>query len=520
MRLCTQAQSREIDESSCQGSLTEEVLIERAAQSIVTEIVHFEKNKKAKVLVLVGPGKNGADGFAVGRLLKRSGYHQVSCVLVQEKSSPSPSWLQQKRRAENSSVSLLRCSLDKLKMEISNSSIIIEAVYGTGFNRPLDPFLVELVKYLNQKNKPIFAVDIPLGLSGDTGQGMPVFLNAHTTVCFGLGKPGMFVCGGPRSVGKLKIRDLGFPQDIVKREANTHFAWGWNASRRALPKRDELSHKGNHGVLHLLAGSSQYPGAGVLAAHGAGRVGVGCVYLYGTENVYKNVPLLPEVIYRKQEDFKAINLSSNDTVLLGPGLEVGEENEFKIIKIIEDLKKHGFSKVILDAGALTALARLIKTSQGVQKRFFLPPTWILTPHGGELSRLIGPSARVLNQDRFKSAYEGSLILGGFVLFKGFRTVISSATQNKTLVIMAGNSGLAKAGSGDVLSGFIGGLLAQGLSPLHASCLGAYLHGRLARDWVQSNKDILSLQPSDLIHDVPKLIYRIRHGKSAIHADSQ
>jgi NAD(P)H-hydrate epimerase len=470
-----------------------------SAGSAVAEEIHVAiKDKRKKVLLLIGPGNNGADGFVITRILKRKGFLNVRAVVIKEAKNPSATWSLQKEKALNSGVEILQHTGEHLKLLISDCDVIVESILGTGFSSRLPEELVALVQLLNSKKVFVVAVDSPLGLDVNTGMEMPVALRADLTVTLGLAKPGFFVARGPRSVGKLKIHSIGFPKSLLAAEATTHFAWGERASKLALPKRDELSNKSDHGSVHVIAGSLNYPGAGLLTANAAGRAGSGYVYLSSHTEVYSKIQMIPEVIYRPLSAQSLKALTRESTVVLGPGLGTGPET----LHLIQDLLKRKFVKVILDADALTVCADA--------QLWPLPKSWIITPHSGELGKILGQSAKSLNADRFLAAQIAAQKCGCVVLFKGFRSVISDG--EKSLVILSGNSALAKAGSGDVLSGFIAAFRAQDLAPLYAAATAAYIHGRLAKEWIREGKDIISLLPSDLIHDVPNLIGKIRHSQ--------
>ncbi len=497
MRLSTRKQCKALDQKAqSEFGLRPEVLMESAGAAVAEEVNTLIKNKKCRVLVLAGSGNNGADGFVIARLLKRKGFANLACVIVREKASPSGIWTLQLSKAQNSGVEILRVSGDRMKMEVGNSEVIVEAILGTGFSSSLDAELSDLVQFINSKNKVTIAVDAPIGLDIDTGLEKPKALRATMTVTFGLSKPGFYVARGPRCVGQVKVHGIGFPQKLLRDECQSHFAWGAHASREALPGRDELSNKSDHGTVHVIAGSSEYPGAGLLSANAAGRAGAGYVYLHGATNVYQHVQMIPEVILRDAAKWDWKSIDKKSTVIVGPGLGVNAATE----TWIRELLKRKWERVILDADALTVLAE--------KKIWPLPSEWIVTPHAGELSRILGRTVKSLNADRFAAAIEAQKKLCCVVLFKGFRTVVADSSS-RAIVILSGNSGLAKAGSGDVLGGFVAAFRAQGLSATRAACLGAYLHGRLANEWVHSGKDIISLLPSDLSVAVPQLIHRIR-----------
>jgi NAD(P)H-hydrate epimerase len=499
MRLLTVDQSHSVEGlAETQYHLNSEQLMESAGAAVVEVVQSIFKDKKKKILILVGPGNNGADGFVVARLLKRKGFMFVRCQLVKSSPAPKPIWILQKEKAANSGVEMFDHSVERLKLEISESDLIIDAIFGIGFRGTLPEEIAALIQFINSKKVLVLSVDCPSGLSPQTGFELPVAFRARWTVSFGLAKPGFFVSRGPRCVGQLTVHDIGFPTALLRSESGSHFAWGEKATQSVLPTRTDDSYKGDNGSVYAFAGSTDYPGAGLLVAKAAGRMGAGYVYLISSD-IYQQIPLAPEVIFRQRSEFTLKSLDKKmgpkDVFVVGPGLGVNKDTA----DLVRELKKRRVENVILDADALTVCAQ--------ENLFPVPASWIVTPHAGELARILGTSTKVLSQDRFQAAQQAAQKCGCVALFKGFRTVVSDGTRS--IVILSGNAALGKAGSGDVLAGFIGALRAQGLGPVAAACCAAYLHGRLADDWLRSGQDVLSLLPSDLSERVPRLLHEIR-----------
>jgi NAD(P)H-hydrate epimerase len=237
-------------------------------------------------------------------------------------------------------------------------------------------------------------------------------------------------------------------------------------------------------------------GAGELAAVAAYRVGSGYVTLASNAEHVK----IPELLTTRPEDESLWGERRRwSAAAIGPGFGVSPETA----SLMRRLLNLGESRIVVDADAITVAAQ--------ERLFPMPPTWILTPHAGELSRILDVDAADIEADRFRYAREAALKTGAIVLLKGFRTLVSDGTN--TNVIASGNPALAKAGTGDALTGMITGLLAQGLEPIDAASLGAYLHGRLADEWVKGGNSALSLVASDLAKDLPALLGRLaRRGR--------
>lgn len=265
------------------------------------------------------------------------------------------------------------------------------------------------------------------------------------------------------------------------------------AAKKLLPAISSQDHKGSRGRSLLMAGSAEFPGAAVLAARAALRMGSGyvCVAQNGkfVDSLQNPDFLVSDLTKTKWQDLKF------DAILIGPGFGV---NEFTA-SVIRDLKKQNFDKVILDADAIRVCAE--------EKLFPLPATWILTPHPGELGYCLGISADQVNKDRQGSVQQAQKITGAVVLLKGHRSLI--ATAQKVYTNTTGNEALAKSGTGDVLAGIITSLRSQGKTAVEAALLGAYIHGATANLWKAHKKDLLAMTASDVIEYLPQVLYRIR-----------
>jgi NAD(P)H-hydrate epimerase len=280
--------------------------------------------------------------------------------------------------------------------------------------------------------------------------------------------------------------------------ATTHFLFTEKLARRYLPVRKENSNKSNFGHLLVCAGREGMWGAGLLAASSAYRFGAGYVTWGSFDNVGKAGFESPEIMTVKLDRGLPKNIKEPTAIVVGPGLGVTDQT----LALIKDLQDKNCTHVVLDADAITLIAQ--------HKLYPLPETWVLTPHAGELARLMNTDAHEVERDRFEWALRASKKVGCHVLLKGYRSIL--AHDNRTMIIHSGNAALAKAGSGDVLSGMIGALMAQGLDPVQATATAAYVHGRIADEWVRQGFDKRSLLPSDIRDNLPQLLGRITGSK--------
>lgn len=494
MRLASIAQARQIDElSQSQYGLAAERLMDSAGQKCfeLLRSQYSQQISKGSVLVVCGPGNNGGDGLVVARRLWQSGSRNViiaeSNKTVTKAPAASKASLRdlQMQRCQTLGIPVIR-SHEQIP---SNVTLVVDAIFGIGLTRDVEDEAAQWIATINALKTTVISLDVPSGLQCDTGQVMGVAVKATVTVTFGIAKPGFFICDGPAHVGKTQVVDIGFPADLVKKIANSIYLFTEKSARRLLPRRTRRGHKATFGKVLVIAGSEAYWGSGILASHAAFRMGAGYVTWASFKKPLPALRSIPEVLLAQVS--KKLFSQKFDAVVVGPGLGVSKETA----NILIQLKRRGFTNVVVDADALTAAVKF--------KLFPLPASWVLTPHAGELARILNISAEVLERNRLESAIKGAQKTGATMLYKGFRTIVSDGTRSS--VMAAGNSALAKAGSGDVLAGFIGALMAQGLPGARAAQLGAYIHGRLSEEFVRSGNHAATLMPSDLFLLLPPLL---------------
>lgn len=504
MRLLTPSQAKRLDqEARSQYQLSDEIMMESAGAFMAAQIetLFFSEIKKLshskeKILIVCGPGHNGADGFVVARHLHSRG---VKGLQVFYTGVGKDLWCEQKARAENQQISMFDISDShaELQKQMAKSSIVVDALFGIGLSRQLEASMIDLIEIMNKAKGAKVALDVPSGLDAETGRTQGAGFRADATLTVGLGKPGFYICEGPSLAGHVHLIPLSYPKELIRSVATTHFAFDHKLAARTLPKRPDFSHKGDYGRLLVMAGSEGMSGAALLCAQGASRVGVGYCTIMSFDpalSAWKETPEFMTIENGRDPQAWPRKQARKETAFcMGPGLGRTEKTR----KLLQHLLHEKFENVLLDADALY-----------YAKDFFpLPPSWILTPHLGEAARLLKVSADEIEKNRCAWAMELAKRSGALVLLKGFRTVI--AQEDKCLIVLSGNSALAKAGSGDVLSGVISGFLAQGLGALQSAALGAYVHGRCADRWVKDRNDKSALMPSDLMKLVPQVLSEMR-----------
>jgi ADP-dependent NAD(P)H-hydrate dehydratase / NAD(P)H-hydrate epimerase len=496
MRLISKSGAKRLDrKAELEFDIKSETLQEAAGVAFVNHLKaiykldSFNINKK-NIIVLVGPGNNGCDGFVIAKILKNKNYSSVKSIkilIVEMTSEPSELWLKQKERAIGAGVPISELSGSRGMIETSEANLIIDAVYGIGLNRPLSKNLVDLIRVINKRKQEIVAVDIPTGLDAQTGLSYGAIFKCKHTITFGACKVGMVQGLGPLYCGQTFIDKINFPKDLIRQCTGEVWAFGKLGAQNFWPKRSYDSHKTQFGRVIIFAGDA-YPGAAVLVCRAALALGAGYVEVVSSGPWAEYLKQVPEVLLTPFEKFNWKNDFRKTAFVVGPGLS--EKSPIK--KIIEQLLKLNSANVVLDAEAVNFLAREDKFKDKIK----LPSHWILTPHAGELSRLIGVQAKDLKQDRLHYSQVTSQLFGSLVLFKGYRSIISNTKSS--VIITSGNNALAKAGTGDVLSGFIGSLLAQGLTPMRALMCASWFHGHIADDWVAEGNSSASLTPSLMI----------------------
>lgn len=501
MRLITAQQAHQVDEYSCKAyGLTNEILMEAAGIQAARECQQnfYPELTRGLTVFICGPGHNGADGLVMARHLHSMGFRNLLILLFMPKNKTPPLFKLQLKRAELHGLRMIDGLKEKKKRDqMKSATLIVDALFGVGFKKKLENEFREVVEKINALKVPIVSLDTPSGLNCDTGVASGVAVKSHTTFTFGLPKPGFFTADGPQLVGKLRVLPIGYPYECLRGIATTHFLFNDKLARRYLPQRKDRTNKGDFGKLVVMAGSEGKWGAGILSAQSAYRMGAGYVVWAGKELPLQKLEATPEVLTAKIDDEFIWDTKKITAYAVGPGLGITDETA----QIIRRLKNLKVEKVVLDADAITVCVKY--------KLFPLPKSWVLTPHPAELSRMIKIDVKEIESDRYAAALAGAKIAGCHVLLKGFRSIL--AYEKRTMVIQAGNASLAKAGSGDVLTGMIGSLLAQGLEPLQATSTAAFVHGRLADEWVRAGYDKRSLNPSDLKESLSSILARIAQG---------
>jgi ADP-dependent NAD(P)H-hydrate dehydratase / NAD(P)H-hydrate epimerase len=512
MILTTAQQMKELDRATIEDlGVPSLVLMENAGRGVVQVIGRLYPHIRSAV-VLAGKGNNGGDGFVIARYLHHQGV-KVAVVLAGLKSALQGDAAHNARLAEACGVPLREISegYDSvcLKKDLAGAELILDALLGTGLGKEVQGFYKGLIALMNETPRPKLAVDIPSGLSSDSGQPIGLCVQASATVTFGRPKRGHLLFPGSQFVGRLLLVDIGIPPALGPAGADRVELLSADALLSWLPERRPDSHKGTYGHALILAGSTGKTGAAALAAMGALRVGAGLVTLGVPAGLNPILEMklteamtepLPEgetgCLGRPALERIRALMAGKRVLALGPGLSTASGTQALIGSL---LKEDSSLPLVIDADGLTALA------DHPEYLTLLSGRAILTPHPGEMARLTGKTVKEIQSDRITAAREFAGRYGVVLVLKGARTVVADP-DGAVFLNPAAHPVMASGGMGDVLTGMITGWLAQGVALLPAACLGVYFHtGAGAR--IAATKGGQGILASELADTVPELIAR-------------
>ena len=511
MILVTAAEMQEMDRQTIDSfGIPGRVLMENAGRGATRFFFEqFSNLSDQRIGIVAGRGNNGGDGFVIARYLAQAGVH-VSVYLL--------ATIDQVKGDAAANLNLLKplqvpiieipdqSSFSTHQSSMSHSDIWVDAILGTGLKSDVKGYFKTIINFINSLEKPIFAVDIPSGLDSDTGQPRGVCIQAQATATFAFAKTGHMLHPGASYSGQLDIIDIGIPPFIVANSEPKQFLINAELIRACLTPRAPDAHKGSTGHLLVLAGSPGKTGAATMTSIAALRAGAGLVTagigaslnntLEATMLEAMTAPL-PEcqagVIGESAFDAIKELMIGKKCLAMGPGLGQAVETRKLIHNILQTTK----IPVVLDADGLNNLVG----DEQVLKRAKAPI--IITPHPGEMSRLLEESTKAVQQDRIKCARDFAGKYNVHVVLKGAGTVIAHP-DGRIFINPTGNAGMASGGMGDVLTGIIASGICQGLSPECAAYVGTYLHGAAA-DSLAHTKGPYGYLASDVMNAIPAQI---------------
>ncbi|MBI4826108.1 MAG: NAD(P)H-hydrate dehydratase [Nitrospirae bacterium] len=484
-------------------------LMERAGLACVKKV--NEIYKVQNIYVLCGGGNNGGDGFVIARILHGEGRDVKAFISVPAsklKGDAKTNYI----RAKKAGVEIfpIKSLLTLSSSLFHKRSLIIDALFGTGLSKDIRSPLSDVINKVNRLSSPVLSVDIPSGISSDTGQVMGYAIRADHTVTFGLPKRGHLLYPGAEYTGSLSIADIGFPQKLLTSSKIKVDLIQKADALSLMPQRPKDSHKGTYGHVLIIAGSRGKTGAALMAAKACLRTGAGLVTIGIPDSLVDTFQArVTEEMILPLPDKDNGTLSSaavpvilkflekrGDVLAIGPGIS----NDKEISALVCELIKRSNVPIVIDADGLNAIAG----DTSVLKKSGAPV--IITPHSGEMARLLNGKAENLQDDRINTAISFAKKTKTYLVLKGAPTIIA-APSGDSFINSTGNPGMSTAGTGDVLTGMISAFLAQGLSPLDASILGVYMHGH-AGDIAAEKKGEHSLIASDIIKAIPSVFRSI------------
>lgn len=442
------------------------VLMERAALCIKEKILTFIKRNpylKKSVFIVAGSGNNGGDGLALARLLSEEGW-EVDVLLAGNPEHASKEWVMQEKILKNYSVNF--CS----ELPEKEYSVLVDALFGVGLSRNVEGKHAELLSKMNQMTGRKIAIDIPSGVDATTGKVLGIAFCADETITFAFGKRGLYFYPGCVFAGEVTVVDIGIPYKITNEIHPGMYALD-EEPEELLPKRLPFGNKGTFGKVLLVAGSYGMAGAAVLAAKAAYRIGAGMVkVITAAENREIIQTALPEALFGTGGELEESLVWAN-IIAIGPGM--GKSKEAK--KLLEIVIDKSALPLVVDADALNILAENDEMAGVLKEQCANKRRVVLTPHPGELARLLHCDIQEVKENHLRCAEALASEYKSVVVAKDARTVICNQRGDLCLNL-TGNSGMATAGSGDVLTGMIAGLIAQGMEVDKAACIGTYIHG--------------------------------------------
>lgn len=514
MRIVSAEEMRALDALTIENGTPGHVLMERAgsgATKALLELFPYMRRKGRRALVCAGKGNNGGDGFVIARLLRKRGV-RTDVVLfgrADEVKGDAARNLRSYRRGRSTVHEVAGADgLDPLVDRLDHADIVIDAIFGTGLSSDVRGLQAAAIELINAAGIPVFAVDIPSGLHADTGHALGTCIQAEATATFGFAKIGQVLYPGASYCGELVVVDIGIPSAATTERPPVTWLLDEDEAARLVPTRRPDSHKGDCGHLLVVAGSFGKTGAAQLVTRGALRAGAGLVTLVGPASLYPvyaggvleaMTATLPDRDGQIRFDPQHLGelLEGKSAVVIGPGVGTHEEAR----QTVRWLLATSTVPLVLDADALTCVADELGSLSTTRA-----PA-VLTPHPGEMARLLGTDSSMVQADRVGVAKRFAEAHGCVLVLKGARTVVAEPSAH-AWVNPTGNPGMASGGMGDVLSGVIGGLMAQGLGASEAARLGVYVHGAAAdRGAVERGEN--GLIASDVIACLPPALRTLR-----------
>lgn len=523
MKLATAEIMQRLDQRTINGiGIPGTVLMENAGRGIFQHLCsYFQDLRGRKVAIIAGKGNNGGDGFVVARYLTNAG---IACkvFLLASKDKMQGDALINLQIIEKMGVPIAEITSSTIWKNILNEirgyHLLIDAIFGTGLNTEIQGLLRDVIEDVNTLPCPKVAIDIPSGLNASKGNVMGACIKVDLTITLGLPKIGQILFPGADYAGRLKLVDISIPNTLIEEEKIPYHLLLSDDVKGLIRERSADTHKGDYGHLLVIAGSSGKTGAAAMTCDAAMRIGSGLVTLGIAKSLNPIMEIkLTEVMteplpeedpgllgMKSWEGIKGI-LAGKTALAIGPGISTQKGTTELILKILEETS----IPMVFDADGINCLSKDTSILKKVKAAV------VLTPHPGEMARLLKCSTRDVQEDRVGLSRNFSQEYGVYVVLKGARTVIAEPDGN-VYINPTGNPGMASGGAGDVLTGMIGGLIAQGYPVSTALRIAVFVHGLIA-DLIALERGSIGIIAGDIINSIPRVLTLITQGDiSKIH----
>lgn len=483
------------------------VLMENAGNMVVQEMMRVFPNLSTRIVILAGAGNNGGDGFVIARRLIDFGYDVLLCLVVERERLKGDALVHFHAYVcrELPLLEVVSSSLDQVKVEIAQADVIVDALLGTGVNGAVREPFAEMITYVNNVAKYVVAVDIPSGVSADTGIVEGVAIKAHQTITFALPKKGFFLADGPMYIGDWQVVDISVSPTIAEQ---LHLSLPKLITeedvREAIPSRPANGHKGTFGHGVVIGGSRAYVGAPIYSAKAAFHSGIGLVTLAVPDGIYPIAAMQnPESLFLPLEEqaghiapnaFSNIDWTKFDAIAIGPGMSRFTNGEILLRTLFVSASSQ---PIVVDADALYFL----RNEKELVQQYKGPV--IITPHPGEMATLLGVTVKEIEANRLQIAAQFAKEWHIYVVLKGHRSIVATP-EGAIWINPLGNDALGKGGSGDVLTGLLLSLLAQGATPEQAMVAASYLHAKAGEEQGKQYSNY-GVTPSTVIEGIRELL---------------
>ncbi len=507
MKIFTTKEIREIDRYTIENEGVDGLeLMDRAATGVVLEVMsRFRPNQR--IVIFAGSGNNGGDALLVAAKLYEHGYRPEVILFNVRSSQLSPAC----EACRNQLLSMENVRFTEVVStyappELSSSDVVIDGLFGTGLRTPINSGFATLIRYISDSGAYVISIDVPSGLCGEWNSGTPRYniMRANLTLAFQFERLSFFFEENADYIGEVKVIDIDLSEEAQRKTCSDFYRIEASDIRKVIKPRKPYCNKYAVGTLYMVAGSYGMMGAAVLAARSAMRAGVGLLTVHAPMCGFNPLQCgVPEALFETDEnEYITTNIDVRrkySALAIGPGLGTNDDT----IAAVDSFLKKAAQPVVIDADALNCIAKrpiLLKS---------IPRGSVLTPHAGEFDRLFGQHST--QEERLLKAIEVAKLYGFIIVLKGHNTM-TVRYDGKVYVNSSGNAGMATAGCGDVLTGVIASLMAQGYTPDWAAVMGVYVHG-MAGDMAAEEQGEMGLTASDIAANVGKAIKRIIDDKS-------